>query len=436
MATQFSVNDGVKWKAPFFTIWGGQALSLLGSQLVQFALIWHLTVETGSATVLATASLVGLVPHVLLGPIVGTLVDRWNRRQIMLIADTIITLATVVLAVLFAMDQAEIWHIYLVMFVRSLAGAFHGNAMGASTSLMVPVEHLTRIQGINQMLNGGLNVVAAPLGAILLEVLPLQGILAIDVITAAFAIMPLFFVRVPQPSRIERQAMGGADRTSVWQDFKEGLRYMAGWPGLMIIALMAILINFLLTPAFSLLPLLVKDYFGGGAIELGWVNSASGIGIIIGGLLLGIWGGFKRKKIITTFVGLFGMGAGILVMSQAPPTSIFWIVGAAFFVGIMQPITNGPIGGVMQSTVAPEMQARVFSLLGSLASGMAPIGLLIAGPISDKVGIQSWFLLGGILCILMAFAGLFIPAVLNIESDRQHQDRGQMEVVPQASPGD
>ena len=162
MATQFSVKDGKRWKAPFFTIWGGQALSLLGSQLVQFALIWYLTVETGSATVLATASLVGLVPHVVLGPFVGTLVDRWNRRRLILIADSVITIATIVLAVLFALDIVAIWHIYLVMFIRSLAGGFHGHAMGASTSLMVPVEHLTRIQGINQMLNGGLNVVAAP----------------------------------------------------------------------------------------------------------------------------------------------------------------------------------------------------------------------------------------------------------------------------------
>ena len=211
---------------------------------------------------------------------------------------------------------------------------------------------------------------------------------------------------------------------------------MAGWPGLMIIALMAILINFLLTPAFSLLPLLVKDYFGGGAMELGWVNSASGIGIIIGGLLLGVWGGFKHRKIITTFLGLFGMGVGILVMSQAPPTSIFWIVGASFLVGIMQPITNGPIGGVMQSTVAPDMQARVFSLLGSLASGMAPVGLMIAGPISDKIGIQSWFLVGGILCILMAVSGFFIPAVMNIESDHLDQRKAQVKVMSQASPGD
>jgi DHA3 family macrolide efflux protein-like MFS transporter len=418
MAKQFSVTDGKPWKIPFFTIWGGQALSLLGSQLVQFALIWYLTVETGSATVLATASLVGLIPHVVLGPIVGTLVDRWNRRHVMLIADTIITLATIVLAILFAMDRAAIWHIYLVMFIRSLAGGFHGNAMGASTSLMVPVEHLTRIQGVNQMLNGGLNVIAAPLGAILLEILPLQGILAIDVITASLAIMPLVFVHIPQPGRIQYQAARGTQQTSVWQDFKEGFRYMMGWPGLLIIALMAVVLNFILTPAFSLLPLLVKDYFGGGAMELGWVNSAAGIGIIIGGFLLGVWGGFKPKKIMTTFFGLFGMGAGILVMAQAPPTNIFWIVGASLLVGIMQPITNGPIGGVMQSTVAPEMQARVFSLLGSLASGMAPVGLMIAGPISDRIGIQSWFFLGGTLCILMGASGFFIPAVMNIESRR------------------
>jgi DHA3 family macrolide efflux protein-like MFS transporter len=418
MAKQFSVKDSKPWKIPFFTIWGGQALSLLGSQLVQFALIWYLTVETGSATVLATASLVGLIPHVVFGPIVGTLVDRWNRRHTMLIADTVIALATIVLAILFAMDRAAIWHIYLVMFIRSLAGGFHGNAMGASTSLMVPVEHLTRIQGINQMLNGGLNVIAAPLGAILLEILPLQGILAIDVITASLAIMPLVFIHIPQPNRIKYQEAQGTQRTSVWQDFKEGFRYMMGWPGLLIIALMAVVLNFILTPAFSLLPLLVKDYFGGGAMELGWVNSAAGIGIIIGGFLLGVWGGFKRKKIMTTFFGLLGMGAGILVMAQAPPTNVFWIVGASLLVGIMQPIANGPIGGVMQSIVAPEMQARVFSLLGSFASGMTPVGLMIAGPISDRIGIQSWFFLGGSLCILMGASGFFIPAVMNIESRR------------------
>jgi len=173
MATQFSVNDHRAWKARFLTIWSGQAISIIGSQLVQFALIWYLTVQTGSATVLATASLIGLLPNVILGPFVGTLVDRWNRRAIMLLADSIITLATMMLAFLFVGEAVALWHIYIVMFIRALAGSFHSNAMTASTSLMVPREHLTRIQGMNQMLNGGLNIVAAPLGAFLLGILPM-----------------------------------------------------------------------------------------------------------------------------------------------------------------------------------------------------------------------------------------------------------------------
>ena len=222
MATQFSEKDGKLWKTRFFTIWGGQALSLLGSQLVQFALIWHLTVKTGSATVLATASLVGMLPGVILGPFVGTLVDRWNRRIIMLLADSLIALATIALAVLFALDAMQIWHIYAVMFIRSLAGSFHGNAMSASTSLMVPVENLTRIQGINQMLTGGLNVVAAPLGALLLEVLPIQGILAIDVVTALFAILPLVFIQVPQPERIANKKLHSESQTTVLAGFRCG----------------------------------------------------------------------------------------------------------------------------------------------------------------------------------------------------------------------
>jgi len=410
MATQFSVQDNKPWKKTFLTIWSGQALSILGSQLVQFALIWYLTVQTGSATVLATASLVGMLPNVVLGPFIGTLVDRWNRRRIMLTADSIVALATLLLVGLFALDVVEVWHIYAVLLVRSLASTFHGNAMSASTSLLVPVEQLTRIQGLNQLLNGGLNVVAAPLGAFLLEVLPMQGILAIDVITALFAILPLVFIHVPQPERIAVDA----EKTTVWTDFKAGLRYMLSWPGLLIIGLMTVGINFTIIPAFSLLPLMVKDYFGGSAIHLGWVEAAMGAGMIIGGGLLGIWGGFSRK-ILTSLVGLMGMGAGILILALAPSSAMFLAVGGALLVGFMTPMTMGPFFAVIQSTVEPDMQARVFSLLSSVGTGIAPLGLMIAGPVADQVGIQAWFLLGGVLCIFMAVTGLFIPAVMNME---------------------
>ncbi len=167
MSTNNQEFNYPNWKRRFFTVWTVQALSLLGSQLVSFALIWYLTKMTGSATVLTTASLVGLLPQVILGPFVGTLVDRWNRRRIMIIADGIIALATLLLAYLFLIDKAAIWTIYILLFIRSVAGGFHYNSMNASTVLMVPKEFLTKIQGLNQMIGGGLNIISAPLGALL-----------------------------------------------------------------------------------------------------------------------------------------------------------------------------------------------------------------------------------------------------------------------------
>ena len=187
MNTNLAIKEPERWAPRFFTIWTGQAFSLLGSQLVSFAVIWWLTQKTGSATVLATASLVGLLPQVILGPLTGALVDRWSRRLTMMIADGLIALATVILAVLFALGHVQIWQVYALLFVRSVCGGFHWPAMQASTSLMVPKEHLARIQGLNQMLQGGMNIASAPLGALLLAWLPMEGVLAIDVFTAMLA---------------------------------------------------------------------------------------------------------------------------------------------------------------------------------------------------------------------------------------------------------
>lgn len=418
MATQFSISEGKAWKVPFFTIWSGQAISILGSQLVQFALIWHLTVSTGSATVLATATIVGLLPQIILGPLVGTLVDRWDRRWIMLLSDCLIAAATIVLAVLFSLGQATTGSIYWVMFIRALAGVFHSNAMTASTSLMVPVENLTRIQGVNQMLNGGLNVVSAPLGALLIEVLPLQAVLALDVGSAMLAILPLLVIAIPQPARIESRQLLQQLQTSIWDDMRAGLRYVLAWPGLLILGGMAVMINILVLPAMSLLPLLVQGHFGGGAIQLGWVEAAIGVGVISGGGLLGIWGGFKRK-ILTSLAGLIGAGMGCLILALAPPEGIRLAIVGGMLMGMTIPMINGPIFAVLQATVEPEMQARIFALVISVASGMAPIGLLAAGPLAERAGIQAWFLLGAVACVLMGIAGLLIPAVMNIEEARR-----------------
>ena len=407
-----------RWALNFFTIWFGQAFSILGSQVVQFALIWWLTVKTGSATVLTFSSVVGIVPQVLLAPLAGALVDRWNRRITMMVADAVSAVAAGMLAGLFALGWVQIWHVFLILFIRSCAGAFHWPAMQASTSLMVPKQHLSRIQGLNQMLWGALGIIAAPLGALVMDLLPLQSVVAIDVITAAFAIAPLFFVYVPQPEHQLSAVQANGEKPSVWADMAAGWRYVTEWKGVMILLGMATLINLLVNPAFALLPLLVKNDFHGGAPRLAVLESAMGFGMMAGGLTLGVWGGFRRR-ILTTFAGLIGMGMGVLLMGITPASLFAMAVVAMFLTGFMNPITNGPVHAVLQAVVAPEMQGRVFTLVGSIAALMSPIGLLIAGPLSDTIGVRTWFIVGGIATAAMGVVCFLIPAALHIEDGRQ-----------------
>ncbi|MCP5094507.1 MAG: MFS transporter, partial [Chloroflexi bacterium] len=267
---------------PFLIIWTGQSISLFGSSLVSFALIWWLTEETGSATVLAFASIVTVIPRVILSPITGTLVDRWQRRRIMLVADIIIALATMALAVFFAVGMQAIWLIYLLMFIRGLGGAFHRPAMIASTTLMVPEKHYSRVAGLNNALRGAMSIVAPILGALILKILPLQSILLLDVATAVPAIIPLFFITIPQPAK--QQPAQTESPTSVITDLRQGLRYIGSWPGLIMLIVVYAMVHFLLAPSMALMPLLVTNHFAGGALQLASLQSAAGIGLVLGGL--------------------------------------------------------------------------------------------------------------------------------------------------------
>lgn len=423
MSTQFSVEDNRNWKPAFFTIWAGQAFSLLGSQLVQFAIIWYLTVETNSATVLATVTMAAMLPNVFLSPFIGALVDRWNRRKIMIIANLWIATLTLIMAILFALDKIEVWHIYLLLFLRSVGGTFHRPSMTASTSLMVPVEHLTRIQGINQMLNGGLNIIiSVPLSAILLYILPMQSILAIDILTALIAVTPLLFISIPQP-KVEPAVKS----QTVVEDMIIGLRYVRRWHALLIVILLATLINFLHSLATSLLPLLVENHFNGGAIQFDWLVSIFRFGVILGGALLGIWGGFKRR-IFTALSGIIGIGAGTLMLGIAPANAFILAIGAFALIGLSMPIANGALDAIMQANVAPEMQGRVFTLAGSFATAMTSIGLAAVGPLADWLGIQICFIMGGLASIALGISGFFIPDLVNMESHtakKEHLDPGR-----------
>jgi DHA3 family macrolide efflux protein-like MFS transporter len=404
----------------FLTLWAAQAISLLGSRLVQFALIWWITEEIGTASALAVASLIGLVPQVILGPIIGTLVDRWNRKTIMLVADAGIALATVVLAYFFASREVTYLIVLPILFIRALGGTFHFPAMAASTTLMVPERHLTRIQGLNQTLQGALNIVAAPLGALLLSTMPIQSILAIDVGTAALAIITLAFITVPQPVK----KIVGEDADSFWDDLKAGFRYMRAWPGLLIMLVMAALINFVFVPTSSFLPLLVKDFFQQGVTGFATLQSAMGFGFLFGGIFLSVWGGFKRR-VITSLSGLVLLGIANSTLGWVPANLFLGAVVGIFFAGFMLPIVNGPLMATLQATVDRDMQGRVFTLVTSIATAMTPLGLIIAGPIADLIGVRAWYIIGGVICTSMGILGFFIPAVLYLEDGRGKPATGE-----------
>lgn len=414
------------WKLPFFTIWTGQAVSLVGSRLVQFALVWWLTESTGSATVLATATLVALLPGIVLGPFAGALVDRWNRRRVMIVADSFIALVSVWLVYLFWTGSISTWHVYVAMLARSLGGAFHWPSMQASTSLMVPKEHLSRVAGMNQTLQGALGITAPPLGAILLAILPLHGIMGIDVATAAVAVVSLLMTVIPEPPRAETDA---EVKPSVWGDLQAGLRYVRSWPGLMAILALAMVINFVVNPAFTLMPLLVTDHFKGGALQLGWLQSGWGVGMLLGGVLLSIWGGFRRR-IYTSMVGLVLEGLAIVIIGLAPGNGFQLALGAIFAAGLMNPLINGPMFAILQAAVAPDMQGRVFTLVSSLSSAMMPLSLAVAGPMADAIGVRTWYVIGGAVFALLGAVTFFVPAIRNIEQGtNDHGARAEESVL-------
>ena len=405
------------WAVRFFTIFTGQAFSLFGSSLVQFALIWYLTQKTGSATVLATASLFAMLPQILLGPIAGTVVDRGNRRLIMIFSDATIAVFTLLLAYLFWSGKVEVWHIYLISAIRSLGGAFHHPAMAASTSLMVPKEQLSRVSGANQTMQGLVSIVAPPVGALLVAVMATENMLMIDVVTAAMGITPLLFFSVPQPKQEEHHE--SAPKKSFMQDMGAGVKYMVSWPGLLMMGMMATMLNFLLGPTTALTPLLVTKYFGKGALELGSLDSFFGIGMIAGGITLSIWGGFK-KKIVTSLSGIIMFSFAILAIAIAPADKFWIMVASMFVIGFMLPMANGPIHALFQTLIEPNMQGRVLSLVSSVAQAMMPLGLIIAGPVTDATSYQTWFWIAGILNLVIGVGSFFIPAIINIESNHKH----------------
>jgi DHA3 family macrolide efflux protein-like MFS transporter len=248
-----------------------------------------------------------------------------------------------------------------------------------------------------------------PLAALLLASLPLAAILAIDVATALVAITPLVFVSVPQP---ERRDPG--DASSVWADLRSGVRFVWEWRGLAVLLALVSILHFWAAPAFALTPIVVTRTFGRGADGLAWTQSAMGVGFLVGGLLLGAWGGFRRR-IVTVVLGISILGVSLGVIGALPRSAFWGLVGAVFVAGVVAPVVVGSFQAIQQAVVPPQMQGRVLSLARSGMDAMSPLGMVAAGPVADGLGIGRWYLLTGAIMVLMAGAASLVPAVMSLE---------------------
>jgi len=404
------------WRCRFFSIWIGQTLSLISSELVQFALVWWLIETTGSAIVLSVATMIALLPKALLSPFAGALVDRWNRRLVLIISDSAIALALVWLYYCFVAGQIQTWQVYVVILVRAIGGIFHMPAMLASTSQLVPKKFLPRIAGLNQMMQGIVMVVVPPLGALLLGLMAFRYIVALDIAGAFLAVAPLLFISIPLPQ--DESAL--PTTKSVWRDVHQGLRYIGNWHGAVGMLTISTLINFIMRPSFQLMAILVLGWFGGTEIEFGWMAAALGAGFMAGGLVLSIWGGFRRHM-QTSAMGIVGAGLAILTVGLVPQTAFFLALGAIFAAGFMMPLCSGPIQALVQSSVPPNMQGRVFAIMSSASTLISPLSVGIAGPFFDAFGPQVWYTWGGITAVVIGLIGLATPAIVNLgapQSDR------------------
>lgn len=402
------------WMSRFLFILIGQGVSLLGSGLVQFAIIWWLTRETGSAIVLTVATIVGLVPMIALSPWAGVVADRFNRKKVLMLADGFIAAATLLMAVLFLFGKLEVWLIYILLALRSTGTAFHQPAFDAAVPLIAPHEQLVRVSAMMQMIRSGVNLASPMLGALLIEMVSLPVVLMVDVVTACIAILLLLPVPIPN---VHDTAAPPASARGYLRDLREGVRYVLHWRGLTILILIFAFSNFLLSPLLSLMPLIVREYFGGGAREYSYFEIAFAIGLIFGSLSLTVWGGIKRK-IVSINLAQIICGLALTAAGLARPDMYDLVLMAIFICGITSAYINSPAMAIVQTQVDKEMLGRVMSIISTVCMIAMPISLAFAGPLAHVVGLMPIIYVPGIISALIGLVCFLIPSLMNIEKGK------------------
>ena len=397
------------WKRVFAIIWTGQFLSILTSSIVNFAIVLWLSLETGSAEVLAFATMAALLPQSVLGLFTGIFIDRWKRKRVMIMADSFIAFCTLILAVLFYFDLAKISHIYVLLALRSVGSAFHMPAMQASVPLLAPKSELMRIAGINQVIQSVCNIAGPALAGLFITMMKMTNILLLDVAGAAFACLSLCFVFIPDPSHEERNS-----ELHLWREAKEAIMEVRNQYGLSWLFLLSILATFVIMPVSVLFPLMTLNHFAGNAFQVSLVEVSWGGGALLAGALLGLKK-YRWNEILLINGMYIALGLTFLFSGLLPVSGFIWFAVLTALGGVCGSLYFATFTTVIQSRIDPGVMGRVFSFYMSFSMLPSMIGLLSTGFLADSIGLGNTFIIsGGILC-LIGIISFFIPSLISLK---------------------
>ncbi|MEC3879833.1 MFS transporter [Parapedobacter sp. 10938] len=406
------------WKRTFGIIWSGQLVSLLSSSAVNFAIIIWLSLETGSAEVLAYAAIAAFLPQTIIGPFAGVYIDRWDRKRTMIFADGFIATCTGVMSLLFYLGYSELMFIYILLALRSVGSAFHMPAMQASVPLLAPESELLRIGGINQVIQSVSNIAGPALGALAIGLMDIGYVLLLDIGGAIFAIASLLLVHIPNPEKDHAEQTTGIRQ--VLRDLRLSIVAVTANRGISWLFGLSVLATFCIMPVAVLFPLLTLQHFGGGKFEMSIIEVVWGIGMLVGGGLLGVFKPTWSKIIIINAMHLL-LGISLAGSGLLPPSGFIPFVALTILGGIAGSVYNASFMTVLQEEIRPAMLGRVFSMYFSIALLPSMIGLLSTGFLADTVGINVTFVILGSAIGLIGIFSFFVPALMRLGLKKNDQ---------------
>lgn len=407
------------WKKVFAIIWTGQFLSILSSTIVNFAVILWISIETGSAEMLAWAAIAGILPQAILGPVTGVFIDRWNRKTLMILADSFIACCTLGMALLFWFEIAEMWHLFILLAFRSVGSAFHMPAMQASIPLLAPEEQLTRIAGISQVIHSVCNIAGPALGALFITLWDMQYVLLFDVIGALIACTSLTFVVIPNPEKVETQVK------NVLFEIREGISTVLLNRGLSWIFLFSVLTTFFLMPVSVLFPLITLEHFNGDAFQVSLVEVIWGVGALVGGAIMGIRV-YKVNRVLLINAMYILIGLTFLLSGVLSPEGFIPFVILTAIAGVSGAIYNSSFTGLVQTHIRPDALGRVFSMFYTLSLLPSLVGLIGIGFFADHLGVTTSFIVCGAAIIAIGFLSYTTPSALRLDRQKRDDNSGGM----------